>query len=46
VEEDRLVGLVDQGCDMANIDRLVEVDQFAYLTQAIEESAKRFIHRL
>jgi hypothetical protein len=31
---------------MADIDRLMEVDQFAGLTQAIEEAAKGIIHRL
>jgi hypothetical protein len=40
VKQDRLVGLIDQGCDMADIDRLVEVDQLSGLTQVIEKSAK------
>jgi hypothetical protein len=29
---------------LRDVDRLVEVDQLASLTQVIEQSAKRFIH--
>jgi hypothetical protein len=37
-------GGVDQGRNMADIDRPVEVDQVANLTQAVEESAERLVH--
>jgi hypothetical protein len=43
VEKERRLRLVDQGGDMANVDRLMQVDQFAVLPQSIEELAEVFL---
>ena len=44
VEIERGIGLVDQRRDMADVDRLVQVDEFAGLPQAVEELAEIFLH--
>jgi hypothetical protein len=40
VEEERGFRLVDQGRDVADVDRLPQVDQFARLPQPVEELAE------
>ena len=40
VKKQRLVGLIDQRGDVADIDRLLHVDHMAAATQAVEELAK------
>jgi hypothetical protein len=44
MEKERGLGLLDQRRDVADIDRLVQVDQFAVLAQAIEKLAEIFLH--
>ena len=44
VEKERLPGLVNQCCDMADVDRLFDIDEFAFLPQALEEFAEVFVH--
>jgi len=45
VEIERGLGLVDQRRDMADVDRLVQVDELARLAQAVEELAEILLHR-
>jgi hypothetical protein len=45
VEKQSLVGLIDQGGNMADIDRLMKVNQLTGLTQAFEEFAEGLAHR-
>src|SRR5580692_3124693 len=45
VEIERGLGLVDQGGDMADVDRLVQVDKLAVLPQAVEELAEILLHK-
>jgi hypothetical protein len=45
MEEQRGLGLVDERGDVADIDRLVQVDELAGLAQAIEKLAEVFLHR-
>jgi hypothetical protein len=44
MEKERGLGLIDQRRDVADIDRLVQVDQLAVLAQAIEKLAEIFLH--
>jgi hypothetical protein len=44
VEIERGLGLIDQGRDMADIDRLMQIDQFARLPQPIQELAEILFH--
>ena len=44
MEIERGLGLVDQRGDMADVDRLVQVDELAVLPQAVEELAEVFLH--
>ncbi len=44
VEIERCLGLVDQSGDMPDVDRLVQVDQFADLPQPIEKLAEILLH--
>ena len=46
VEIERGLGLVDQRGDVADIDRLVQVDEFADLPQPVEELAEILLHAL
>ncbi len=45
VEEERGLGLIDQRRDMADVDRLVQVDELARLAQPVEELAEILLHR-
>ncbi len=44
MEEQRGLGLIDQGGDVADVDRLAQIDQFAIVPQAVEELAEVFLH--
>jgi hypothetical protein len=44
VEEERGLGLVDKGGDVADVDRLMQVDQLARLPQPVEELAEILFH--
>ena len=44
VEKERGLGLVDQRRDVADVDRLVQVDQLARLPQPVEELAEILLH--
>ena len=44
MEEERGRGLIDEGRDMPDIDRLMQVNEFARLPQAVEELAKILLH--
>jgi hypothetical protein len=44
VEQQRLVRLIDQGGDMADVDRLLEVDQLVLFPQAVEELPEILLH--
>jgi hypothetical protein len=44
VEIERGLGLVDQRRNMADVDRLVQVDKLTVLAQAVEELAEIFLH--
>jgi hypothetical protein len=44
VEIERCLGLVDQGRDVPDIDRLVQVDELARLPQPVEELAEILFH--
>ncbi len=44
MEKQRGLGLIDQRGDVADIDRLVQVDELAILPQAVEELAEVFLH--
>ena len=45
VEIERGVGLIDQRRDVADVHRLVQVDELAALPQAVEELAEILLHR-
>ena len=45
MEIERGLGLVDQRRDVADVDRLVQVDQLADLPQPVEELAEILLHR-
>ncbi len=45
VEKERGLGLVDQRRDMADVDRLMQVDELARLAQTVEELAEILLHR-
>ena len=45
VEIERGLGLIDQGRDVADVHRLVQVDELAVLPQAVEELAEILLHR-
>ena len=44
MEIERGLGLIDQRGDMADIDRLMQVDKLAALPQPVEELAEVFLH--
>jgi hypothetical protein len=44
MEQERCLGLVDQGSDVADVDRLAQINKFAIVSQAIEELAEVFLH--
>ena len=44
VEKERGLGLIDQRRDVADVDRLVQVDELARLPQPVEELAEIFFH--
>ena len=44
MEEERGLGLIHQSGDMADVDRLVQVDEFALLPQPVEKLAEVFLH--
>ncbi len=44
VEIERGLGLIDQGGDVADVDRLMQVDKLARLPQPVEELAEIFFH--
>src|SRR5215831_11788458 len=44
VEKERLVRLIDEGRDMADIDRLLEIDELARVAQAVEKMPKILLH--
>ena len=46
MEKERGLGLVDQRRDVADIDRLMQVDKLARLPQPVEELAEIFLHRV
>ncbi|MDO8535170.1 MAG: hypothetical protein Q7S17_10590 [Xanthobacteraceae bacterium] len=47
MEKERLLGLVDQRRDMADVDRLFDIGELTLLAQALEEFRKfSFIVRL
>ena len=46
MEIERGLGLIDQRGDVADIDRLMQVDQLALLPQPVEELAEIFLHHL
>jgi hypothetical protein len=45
VEKERGLGLVDQRRDMADVDRLMQVDELPRLAQTVEELAEILLHR-
>ena len=45
MEEQRRLGLVHQGGDVPDIHRLMDIDQFAGLAQAIEKLTEIFLHQ-
>ena len=45
VEIERGLGLIDQRRDVADVDRLMQVDELAGLPQAVEELAEILLHR-
>ncbi len=45
VEEERLVGLIDERRDVADIDGLPDVEHLAARAQALEEFAEALFHR-
>jgi hypothetical protein len=44
VEIERGLGLIDQRGDMADVDRLVQIDQLARLPQPVQELAEILFH--
>ena len=44
VEEERSLGLVDQGCDVPDVDGLMQVHELAVLAQPVEELPKVLLH--
>ncbi len=44
VEEERGLGLIDQGGDVADVHRLVQIDQFSRLPQPVQELAEILFH--
>ena len=44
VEIERRLRLVDQSGDVADVDRLMQVDELAVLPQTVEELAEIFLH--
>ena len=44
VEEERGLGLIHQGGDVADVHRLVQIDQFSRLPQPVQELAEILFH--
>src|SRR4029077_20953635 len=44
VEEERGLGLVDEGCDVADVDGLMQIHELAVLAQPVQELAKVLLH--
>ena len=44
MEKERGLGLIDQRRDVADVDRLVQIDEFARLPQPVQELAEILFH--
>ena len=44
MEEQGLIGLIDECRDMRDVDSLPNIGELTFLAQAIEKLAKRFVH--
>jgi len=44
MEQERLVGLIDERGDVADVDRLLEIGQLARFAQAVEELPEILLH--
>ena len=38
------LGLIDEGCNVANVDGLVQIDELSFLPQAIKELTEILLH--